>query len=277
MDYLFFQNSYSYDNFYGIIPTTDVIPRVHENENNLTGRAIYYISDLHVEFKDKKGFSDCTYDQYINHVIKDMNGGDSFGDDPLLIVGDISSYSSQVDYFFSQLRMRREGLIIFVLGNHEIWDFDEQSNRNLPYIIEKYRKICSKYDIVLLHNELAFFYDKRTGNGELLPNFTKKIISANELLSIEPNKLKEYSKRAKLIIYGGIGFSGFCKTIDKKGRKYNAEYNLYRDIVATLKEDIEESSKCEKGYIKILETLANTQIIMMSMPIYINKIGIIFK
>lgn len=266
MDYLFPQNNCDYDNFYGIIPTTDEISCIHENENNLTGRSIYYISDLHVEFKDKKGFNGCTYDQYINHVIAGMNGGAPFGDDPLLIAGDISCYSSQVDYFFSQLRMRREGLIIFVLGNHEIWDYDEKSNRNLSYIIEKYRKICLKHEIILLHNELAFFYDERTGNGELLPYYKKKskIIPANELLSIESGKLKEYSERAKLIIYGGIGFSGFCKAIDKKNHIYNAEYGLYRDIVSTLKEDIEESSKCEKGYLKILETLENTQVIILT-------------
>lgn len=266
MDYLFSQNNRDYDNFYGIIPTSDEISHshTHENGNNLTGKSIYYISDLHIDRKDKKGFDDYTYDQYINHVIAGMNGGAPFGDDPLLIAGDISRYSSRIDYFFSQLRMRMDGLIIFILGNHEVCDIDEKSTRNLPYIVEKYRKICLKYEIILLHNELAFFYDERTGNGELLPYYKKKIIPANELLSIESDKLKEYSERAKLIIYGGTGFSGFCKSIDKEGHIYNAEHNLYGDIVSTLKEDIKESSKCEKGYLKILEALADSQVIILT-------------
>lgn len=262
MDYLLSKNSYSCDDFCGVSTTTDEFPDVHENKVNLTGKPIYYISDLHVEYKNKKGFKDCTYKQYIDHVVRKMNGGTPLGDDPLLIVGDISVSSSQVEYFFSQLRMRRDGLIIFVLGNHEIWDYDEKSNRNLLYIIEKYKKICTKHDIILLHNELAFFYDERTGNGELLPYFKRKIISTNELLSLESNTLQEYSRQAKLIVYGGIGFSGVCKDMDKKGRIYNAEYGLYKDIVSTLKADIEESIKCEKGYLKVLEALNDAQVII---------------
>lgn len=185
MDYLLSKNIYNYNNLYGIAPTIDDVPYFHENEYRLTGKPIYYISDLHVEFKSKKGFDDRTYVQYINHVISGMNGGAPFGEDPLLIVGDISCFPSQVEYFFSQLRMRREGLIVFVLGNHEIWNYDKNSNRNLSYIIEKYRNICAKHDVILLHNELALFYDERTKNGELLAYHNKKIISTNELLSID--------------------------------------------------------------------------------------------
>lgn len=262
MDYLLSKNIYLPDNLYGITTTIDDIPYNHENEYSLTEKPVYYISDLHVEFKNKKGFNDYTYAQYIDHVVAGMNGGTPIGDDPLLIVGDISCFPSQVEYFFSQLRMRRDGLIIFVLGNHEIWDYDENSNRNLSYIIEKYKKICAKHDVILLHNELALLYDERTKNGEILPYFNSKIISTNELLSIASNNLREYSKQAKLIIYGGIGFSGVCKDIDKGGHIYNAEYGLYKDIVPTLKADIGESLKCEKGYLKIIEALNDTQVII---------------
>lgn len=252
------------NNLYGINPVINGLPCIHENENKLTGRPIYYISDLHTEFKDKKGYDNLTSVQYINHAVAGMNGGDVFGDEPLLIAGDISCYSSEVDYFFSQLRMRREGLIIFVLGNHEIWNYDDHTNRKLSYIIERYRKICDKYGIILLHNELAFFYDDRTGNGELLPFLKKKIISNEELLSTDSYKLLEYSKQAKLIIYGGVGFSGYCSTKSPKGNIYNAESGLYRDIINTLEGDIEESKKCEKGYLKVLDALKDSQVIILT-------------
>lgn len=264
MDYLFSKSANKIDNLYGVEPITNELPYVHENGVNTTGRPIYYISDLHVEFKDKKGFKNLTYAKYIEHVISGMNGGDLFGDAPLLIAGDISCYLSQVDYFFSQLRMRREGRIIFVLGNHEIWSYDEESNRNLSHIIEEYRKICAKYDVILLQNELAFFYDERTGNGELLPYSKKIIISAHELVSIEPDKLKEYSRQAKLTVFGGIGFTGVCKTINKNGHLYNAEMGLYRDIIPTLEEDIKESQKCEIAYKKVFDTLKDMQVIILT-------------
>lgn len=250
--------------FYGIEPYIDELPYVHENNNELNGRKIYYISDLHVEFKDKKGYIDFTYEKYIDHVVAKMNGGDPFGDDPLLIVGDISCFMWQVDYFFKQLRMRRDGNIIFVLGNHDIWAYDKLENRELYCIIEEYRNICTKYDIELLHNELAFFFDERTGNGELLPYFKKIIISENDLISMGTEELRQYSKKAKLIIYGGIGFSGVCKICSKKGILYNAEMGLYRDIVPTLEEDIKESIKCENAYKKVLEALNDTQVIILT-------------
>lgn len=263
MDYLYTKNAYDFNNLYGIT-TTNTFPYIHENQNNINGRAIYYISDIHAEFKDKKGFTDVSYAEYINHIITNMNGGGPFGDDPLLIAGDISCFSSQVDYFFSQLRMRREGIIIFVLGNHEIWNEDNMSNRNLPNIIEQYREICSKHDVILLHNELAFFYDDRTQNGELLHFFRKKIISANDLLSIDSDTLREYSIHAKFIVFGGLGFSGNCKTVSQKGTIYNAEFGLYKDIIPTLKEDIIESQKCENAYIKTLNAIGTSNVIVLT-------------
>lgn len=150
------------------------------------------------------------------------------------------------------------------MGNHEIWDLNEEKARELAYIVEKYRTICIKHNIIFLHNELAFFYDEMTENGDIIPFFDKKIISNNELLSIEPCKLLEYSKRAKLIVYGGLGFSGRCKTKNSRGRIYNAEFGLYLDIITTLKEDIEESKKCENGYLKVLDALKESQVIILT-------------
>lgn len=232
--------------------------------NDLTGRKIYYISDIHIEFKARKGFGGLTSYQYINHVITKINDGKSFNDSPLLIAGDISCRASDAEYFFYTLRMRTEGLIIFVLGNHEIWDEDEKNNRNLPYIIEKYRKICDKYDVILLHNEVAFIYDDMTGKGEILPFFQKKVILENELINIETEKLQEYSQKAKLIVYGGLGFSGCCKTIDPEGYIYNAELGLYRDVVPVLEEDIKESKRCEYNYLKVLEALKDLPVIVLT-------------
>lgn len=264
MDNLFTKNVADCEDLYGVSDMANDFPYIREITTSVAKRHIYYISDLHVEFKNKKGFLDSTYAQYINHVVAGMNSGTPFGDDPLLIAGDISCYLSHVDYFFSQLRMRREGLIIFVLGNHEIWNYEETTNRNLSHIIEEYRKICLKHDVILLHNELAFFYDERTGKGELLPYYKTVTVSTNELLSIEPDKLQKYSNHAKLIFFGGIGFSGTCKVADKKGHFHNADAGFYKDIVPTLEEDIMESKKCETAYRKVLTALKDTQVIILT-------------
>ena len=147
-----------YEEICALEPVVDSLPCVHNNMTMQGRRKVFYISDIHCDMKMKKGFKDFSDKEYINHVIKKMNGDDPFGDNPLIIVGDIDCCTENVDYFFSQLRMRRDGIIIFVLGNHEIWAYD-MAVSDLDEIIKRYRVICKKHDVIMLQNELAFFYD----------------------------------------------------------------------------------------------------------------------
>lgn len=242
-------------------PISNDLPCVHDNIEMQGERKVFYISDIHCEFKRPKGFQNLSDKEYINHVIAKMNGDGPFGDNPLIIVGDIDSRVKNVDYFFSQLRMRREGSIIFILGNHEIWAYDSPT-RNLDKIIEMYRNVCKKYDVILLHNELAFFYDERTKNGEILPFFYHHVISEADLLELPANKIQTFAEKAKMIVFGGLGFSGKCKTLTPKGNIYNANVGLYRDVVPTLAEDMIQSQKCENAYFKVLNALFNYPVII---------------
>lgn len=244
-----------------------------KNENFADARKIYYISDLHVEFKDNKMSSKCTDKEYINSVVKQVvKSYSSFEYSssekmPILIGGDISCYFWQVEYFFSCLRTKIPlGKIIYVLGNHELWCCDEK-NRKLFAIIRRYRNLCKKYKIILLHNELILFYDKYITRGiheEKYPYAEYKILSEQELKSISVDDLKQMSCKSSLMIFGGIGFSGYCKDIDKLGRCYNAEAEIYRDIIPTLREDIKQSRRCEKVYKKINEALTNRNVIIFT-------------
>lgn len=239
----------------------DYTPCTHSNMAIPGRRKVFYISDIHCDTKSKKGFNNCSDKEYINHVITKMNGDGPFGDNPLIIVGDIDCYIENVDYFFSQLRMRRDGIIIFILGNHEIWSCDT-STSNLDEIIERYRFICKKYDVIMLQNELAFFYDERTGNGELLPFRHHHVISENELSELSIGEIQAYAEKAKMIIFGGLGFSGKCKDFTRKGDLFNADFGLYGNVVPTLSEDIIQSRKTEKAYLKVFEALSNYNVII---------------
>lgn len=249
------------DEMLALEPISNDLPCVHDNIEMRGERKVFYISDIHCEFKMRKGFPNLSDKEYINHVIAKMNGDGPFGDNPLIIVGDIDSRVKNVDYFFSQLRMRREGSIIFILGNHEIWAYDSPT-RSLDKIIEMYRNVCKKYDVILLHNELAFFYDERTKNGEILPFFNHHVISEADLLELPTNKIQTFAEKAKMIVFGGLGFSGKCKTLTPNGIIYNANAGLYRDVVPTLAEDIIQSQKCENAYFKVLNALFNYPVII---------------
>ncbi len=249
------------DELFSLEPIMNSIPCVHNNMEMQGERKVFYISDIHCDMKTKKGFKDFSDKKYINHVITKMNGDGPFGDNPLIIVGDIDCSTNNVDYFFSQLRMRREGIIIFVLGNHEIWA-DDMPGSELNEIIKKYRFICKKHDVIMLQNELAFFYDDRTGNGELLPFSQHHVISETELLELSIDEVQAYAEKAKMIVFGGLGFSGKSKTLTPEGRIYNADVGLYRDVVPTLVEDLIQTEKSEKAYFKVLESLFNYTVII---------------
>lgn len=250
-----------YEEICALEPVVDSLPCVHNNMTMQGRRKVFYISDIHCDMKIKKGFKDFSDKEYINHVIKKMNGDDPFGDNPLIIVGDIDCCTENVDYFFSQLRMRRDGIIIFVLGNHEIWAYD-MAVSDLDEIIKRYRVICKKHDVIMLQNELAFFYDDRTGNGELLSFSHHHVISENELSELAIDEIQVYAEKAKMIVFGGLGFSGKCKTLTSEGSIYNADIGLYRDAVPTLAEDIIQAEKSEKAYLKVLEALSNYNVII---------------
>ncbi len=91
----------SYEDFLGLEPIVNAIPCVHSNMEIQGERKVFYISDIHCEFKFKKGYRELSDEEYISHVIKKMNGDGPFGDNPLIIVGDIDCHLKNVDYFFS--------------------------------------------------------------------------------------------------------------------------------------------------------------------------------
>ena len=231
-------------------------------------RKVFYISDIHCDMKMKKGFKDFSDKEYINHVIKKMNGDDPFGDNPLIIVGDIDCCTENVDYFFSQLRMRRDGIIIFVLGNHEIWAYD-MAVSDLDEIIKRYRVICKKHDVIMLQNELAFFYDDRTGNGELLSFSHHHVISENELseLAIDPVLLKylimtfsnmEKNKKGAQLIFTSHDLSTMNSEVFRrdeiwfvaKGNRQNSKLYSLVEFKNKKGESVRKDAKFDKQYLE---------------------------
>lgn len=211
----------------------------HESPEEILGRKVFYISDLHLELKNQKGFEHLSDEEYVQHVVRKMDGDGPFGDSPLIILGDVANEIGLIEYFFSVLRLRREGPIVYILGNHEAGSPDKK----LEDIVSDYRVICDKHRIVLLQNEVAFFYDLRTDNGEILEFWNKIVLDKKDLLS---NKLKLYdcAKKSKMIIFGSIGLGE------------NADGAV--DIV----DDTSGLFECEKLYARISEILPDSNIII---------------
>lgn len=222
---------------------------VVDGSNN--NRRIYYISDIHLCHKIAKKFPKHASYIEIIHFIKSLINHliiDAELYDCLLIGGDTSSSFELTKIFFRLLRKKWKGFIITVLGNHEIWNSDNEiSNCGLDDIIQKYRDFFDELEnIILLQNDLLFFHE-----GGI------KLLSEEEILNSNDDHLKDLSNRSRLIMLGGLGFSGL-------NDRYNALCGLYRETLKTLTEDQIQSDRFNKIYNHVKNSLDKTKLIVFT-------------
>lgn len=222
---------------------------ISETSNN--NRRIYYISDLHLYHKISKRFpehaSHIEIVQFIKSIVDSIVANAEVYD-LLLIGGDTSSCFDITKLFFKLLREQWNGRIITILGNHEIWNLNNEiSDKDLDDIVQKYRDFFSELeDVIFLQNELLFFHEEGI-----------KIFNEDEIISSSEEYLKELSNRSRLIILGGLGFSGL-------NEKYNANCGLYRDTIKTLKEDQTQSNRFNRIYEHVKSSLDKTKLIVLT-------------
>jgi len=222
---------------------------------------IYYISDLHLDDKILKKFpKNATKEKitkYINDIVLDIVDDLEdrlFFNNYLLIGGDVS-YSFEISKIFYELLVNNinsvwKNNIIVILGNHELWE-----DGNIDITIKKYRELFNNLEINFLNNEMLCI----KGPG-LVGNFVK--ISENDINNYTDEQLKTICLDSKLLILGGIGYSGL-------NSKFNANCGLYRGSIKTLEDDKILSSRFEKIYLKLKRVLNKEELIVFThMPKY---------
>ena len=220
-----------------------------DGDRYLSDIKISYVSDLHLLHKIKnKGCKSKEDVVYLIQKIVDniVNEGSTI----TLIGGDVSSDISIFELFVKLLRKTAGDYsgrqFIFVLGNHEFWNFPKLA---VDQIVKRYKEIVEKYNMYLLQNEL-FYKNEKDDVG---------IISYGELMNLDNKVIYNKLKCSRVVILGGIGFSGY-------NEKFNANNGVYGKAVDRGKE-IQESRKIEKLYNKLLEILDNKNtIIFTHMP-----------
>lgn len=229
--------------------TTLILQALREkNEYNKDSDRISYISDLHLMHRIKnagcKSKEDVIYvmQNIINNIV-DESGLLT------LIGGDISSEFSIFELFVKMLRKStnknertENNKYIFILGNHELWNFPEMS---IEQIVQKYRNLLENYGMYLLHNELLYEEYYKIG-----------IISYNELMQLDTSSILEKVRTSRWLILGGLGFSGYNK-------EFNANNGIYRNVVDRNVE-IQESKRFEKLYNKLLNLLSKKNTIIFT-------------
>lgn len=132
---------------------------------------------------------------------------------------------------------------VFVLGNHELWNFPGLS---VDEIVDKYRTVLKENGMYLLHNDL--FYRNESDDMGIIPY--------DELIQSDNLAILEKLRCTRLVILGGLGFSGY-------NEEFNANDGVYRATVDRNTE-IQESKKFEQLYDKLTDVLAKKNTVIFT-------------
>lgn len=230
---------------------------IQQDSLNEEIRKMYYISDIHICHKLKKQFPiRATKQEIYRYIIKMVDKMVKTADEKswrncLLIGGDISTSYEISKMFYCILREKWHGNIIVILGNHEIWNLENEMDcDNLEEIINKYRQLFESLNITFLQNEVLF------GQGDGFSYKLKKI-SEEEILNYSYEELRKLSMESRTIILGGLGFSGLNPI-------HNATLGLYDKTIKTIEDDKEQTAKFTKVYNKINEILGDDKVIIFT-------------
>lgn len=213
-------------------------------EHNWYCTRIYYVTDLHLmhylQNMQCKSKQDVIYAlTKISEEIANKSG------DIILIGGDVCSDFHIFQQFVNKLsnQMDENQKIVFVLGNHEFWEFPGQ---NMDEIVATYRRVIEDNGMYLLHNEIL--YEN--------PDQEFHIIPYEELITVSSETLKRRLQRTRLVILGGTGFSGYNES-------FNANQGIYRNTLNRA-EEIAESKKFETLYEKVQPAICDKKTIIFT-------------
>ena len=233
------------------IMSSDCYPSGYDSYNSSIEN-VYYISDIHlchlIKNKDPKSKADVI--QIIRKVVSTFIR-ESEGSNIILINGDTSLDFSIFQLFVSELS-RYPRIVIFTIGNHDIWSCP---NDTINQLTRKYRALLESHGMYLLQNNVLFF------NEYYLP---PEVICEKEIKDLPEEELRNKVRSARLVFFGGTGFSGY-------NQFFNAEYGIYRynkTIGYNRKKEIKETKKFEALYKKICKAFdGKNTIILTHMPL----------
>jgi predicted MPP superfamily phosphohydrolase len=219
-----------------------------------TVTTIDYITDLHLMHRLRhagcKTLTDAMYT--IGQAIDDMLS--TKRSKLLLIGGDTASDYRIFELFVKMLRKTLDSCcskvqVVFLLGNHELWNYPGKTIDEISII---YRKLLVENNMYLLQNEILF--------SDSLSFEDAKYISSTEILNENKDEIREKVSKARIILFGGIGFSGY-------NSNFNADNGIYRNIL-NRQEECQESRRCEEIYQKVLKIIPKRRVIVFThMPL----------
>ncbi len=223
-----------------------------EEEWDYENVQICYISDMHLYhlIKNKRLQSKNDITKLIRDLVETIID-ESERSSIVLINGDTSlDYNTFVE-FSAQLR-KIEKTIIFTIGNHDIWS---RPNETIDQLAEKYRAFLQTNDMYLLHNDILYFEEFYQ------PPLR---ITEDEINRDTDEELRARVRKARLILFGGTGFSGYNQNFNAENGvyRYNNTIGYSRDV------ELSETKRFDALYNRICSVFYDKNVVIMShMPL----------
>lgn len=241
----------------------------------------FYITDLHLE--SQLGLTGMTTDEIKGKVaqkVDEMLGGlsiEDMADGVLLIGGDVADSEEVARIFYDAILFHFHGPIIFVLGNHELWDGctyangESRQKRSIDEVVGAYKEFNKttfgfEAKLYCLENEaLVFFKNSMYRNSDEfgvgrktagMPRGGLCVLTEEMLLNTSTDDLREFFDECSMIVLGGLGFCGL-------NPRYNADTGLFRDRVSR-EEDVERSKRFRAVYDRVVSCADNKRVVVLT-------------
>lgn len=264
--------------------TTSALPVLYDltvGDNVPNTGKFFYITDLHLE--SQLGLTGMTVDEIkgkVTQKVDEMLGGlskEDMADGVLLVGGDVADSEEVAKIFYDAVFFRFRGPIIFVLGNHELWDGCTYANgesrrkRSIDEVVAAYKrfyKVGSGFEgkTYCLENEVLVCYKNSMqrnsdefGVGRKtagMPRGGLCVLTEEMLLNTSTDDLREFFDECSMIVLGGLGFCGL-------NPRYNADTGLFRDRVSR-EEDIERSKRFRAVYDRVMSCASDKRVVVLT-------------
>lgn len=241
----------------------------------------FYITDLHLE--SQLGLTGMTTDEIKGKVaqkVDEMLGGlskEDMADGVLLVGGDVADSEEVAKIFFDEVFFHFHGPIIFVLGNHELWDGCTYANgkscqkRSIDEVVTAYKQFnktkfgfeakmyCLENEVLVCYKNSMYQNSDEFGVGRKtagMPRGGLCVLTEEMLLNTSTDDLREFFDECSMIVLGGLGFCGL-------NPRYNADTGLFRDRVSR-EEDVERSKRFRAVYDRVVSCADNKRVVVLT-------------
>lgn len=264
--------------------TTSALPVLYDltaGDNIPNTGKFFYITDLHLE--SQLGLTGMTVDEIKGKVaqkVDEMLGGlskEDMADGVLLIGGDVADSEEVARIFYDAILFHFHGPIIFVLGNHELWDGctyangESRQKRSIDEVVGAYKEFnkttfgfeaklyCLENEALVCYKNSMYQNSDEFGVGRKtagMPRGGLCVLTEEMLLNTSTDDLREFFDECSMIVLGGLGFCGL-------NPRYNADTGLFRDRVSR-EEDVERSKRFRAVYDRVVSCADNKRVVVLT-------------